>query len=96
MASSHRHHSGLDKNDTERRIKHATGQGFERTLPARVVFGTEEELADRVGGSITTLPDRAATKFNQIGPKPTAGDYVQRKPKAYSGDQKFGNPRRYA
>ena len=44
MAASHKHHSGLDDNTTNRRIKHATAKSFERTIPEKHVFGTEAEI----------------------------------------------------
>jgi hypothetical protein len=96
MAASHQHHSGLDKNDTASRIKHATGQGFERTIPAKHVFGTEDEIGHRVGGTFPSLPDRKPTNFRQLGPASAGGNANDRKPRAYSGNQKFGSPRRYA
>ena len=96
MANSHDHHSGLDKNDTASRIKHATGQGFERTIPEKHVFGTVEEIAHRVGGTIPTLPDRVPSRFTQLGPQSVGGNVNERKPRNYAGNQKFGNPRRYA
>lgn len=95
MAASHRHHSGLDPNDTSSRVKHATGQGFEHTIPARHVFGTPEEIGARVGGTFPTLPDRHATNFRQLGPK-GGGTITGKGPQRYMGNQKFGNPRRYA
>lgn len=95
MAHSHPHHSGLDPNDTTSRVKHATGQGFEHTIPARHVFGTPDEIAARVGGTFPTLPDRHATNFRQLGPK-GGGTITGKGPQRYMGNQKFGNPRRYA
>lgn len=96
MAASHKHHSGLDKNDTESRVKHATGQGFAHTIPAKHVFGTQEEIAHRVGGTFPTLPDNRPSNFKQIGPKPSDGNANDKRPKNYRGDQKFGSPRKYA
>jgi hypothetical protein len=98
MAASHKHHSGLDRNDTASRIKHATGQGFERTIPEKHVFGTPEEIAHRVGGTFATLPDRTPTSFKQLGPDSAGGNVNDKRlaPKRYSGNQKFGSPRRYA
>lgn len=96
MAASHKHHSGLDDNDTASRVKHATGQGFDRTIPAKHVFGTPEEIAHRVGGTIPSLPDRHPSNFRQLGPASAGGNANDRKPREYKGNQKFGNPRRYA
>lgn len=98
MSASHKHHSGLDKNDTAARMTHNTGQGFERTLPTKHVFGTPEEIGARVGGTFKSLPDRNPTSFRQLGPESAGGNVNDRRtsPKPYSGNQKFGNPRRYA
>ncbi len=98
MAASHKHHSGLDKNDTASRMTHQTGQGFARTIPAKHVFGTSEEVEHRVGGTFKTLPDRLATNFRQLGPESAGGNVNDKRssPKPYSGNQKFGNPRRYS
>ena len=96
MAASHRHHSGLDHNDTESRVKHATGQGFAHTVPEKHVFGTPAEISARVGGTFSTLPDNAPSDFEQLGPKSPGGNTNDKKPLARSGNQKFGNPRRYA
>ena len=98
MAASHKHHSGLDKNDTAARMTHATGQGFERTIPEKHVFGTPDEIAHRVGGTFKTLPDRVATRFKQLGPESAGGNVNDKRstPKPYSGNLKFGNPRRYS
>jgi hypothetical protein len=95
MAASHEHKSG-GKNDTASRIKHATGQKFEQTIPAKHVFGTQEEIEHRVGGTFSSLPDRNPTNFKQLGPVAPGGNTNDRKPKNYSGNQKFGSPRRYA
>jgi len=96
MAASHKHHSGLDKNDTTERIKHATGQGFAHTIPAKHVFGTPEEIAHRVGGTFPSLPDNHPTQFEQIGPKSAGSNVNDHKPLTRSGLQKFGSPRKYA
>jgi hypothetical protein len=96
MAASHKHHSGSDDNDTASRIKHATGEGFAHTIPAKHVFGTPEEIAHRVGGTFATLPDNAATTFKQIGAKSGGSNTNDHKPITREGTQKFGNPRRYA
>jgi hypothetical protein len=97
MAASHKHHSGLDKNDTAARMTHATGQGFARTIPEKHVFGTPEEIEHRVGGTFKTLPDRVATHFRQLGPESAGGNVNDKRnsPVARSGNQKFGSPRRY-
>jgi len=98
MAASHKHHSGLDKNDTAARMTHATGQNFERTVPEKHVFGTPDELKHRVGGTFKTLPDRVPTHFKQLGPESAGGNVNDKRtaPKARSGNLKFGSPRRYA
>lgn len=93
---SHDHHSGLDQNDTGKRIKHATGEGFAHTIPAKHVFGTEEEIAHRVGGTFPTLPDNNPTVFRQVGPKSPGSNVNDHKVITRSGNQKFGSPRRYA
>jgi hypothetical protein len=95
MSASHKHHSGLDANDTSKRIKHATGQGFARTIPEKHVFGTPEEIGHRVGGTIQSLPDNNPTNFRQLGPSSAGGNYNEKKPREFKGNQKFGNPRRY-
>ena len=96
MAASHKHGSGLDKNDTASRMKHATGQGFAHTIPAKHVFGTPEEIAHRVGGTFTTLTDNRPTDFKQIAAKSGGSNTNDHKPITREGTQKFGNPRRYA
>lgn len=96
MAASHKHHSGRDDNDTASRIKHATGSGFAHSIPAKHVFGTEEEIGHRVGGTFSSLPDSHPTRFSQIRPTPPGSNFNDRKPTAKVGNQKFGNPRRYA
>jgi hypothetical protein len=96
MAASHKHHSGSDDNDTASRMTHATGQGFARTIPKRSVFGTPEEIGNRVGGTFQTLPDNVPSNFRQLGPESSGGNFNEKKPRNYRGDQKFGNPRRYS
>ena len=96
MAKSHDHHSGLDANNTGARIKHATGEGFAHTVPAKHVFGTPEEIAHRVGGTFSTLPDNAPSNFRQLGPKSKGSNTNDHKPITREGTQKYGNPRRYA
>lgn len=95
MAASHKH-SPLNNNDTAKRVKHATGEGFAHTIPAKHVFGTEEEIAHRVGGTFSSLPDNHATAFHQIGPKSPGSNVNDHKPITRSGLQKYGNPRKYA
>ena len=96
MAASHQHHSGLDNNTTTKRMKHATHASFARTIPEKHVFGTEAEIEHRVGGTFSTLPDRFPTEFKQIGPDSGGGNFNDHKPREFKGNQKFGNPRRYA
>lgn len=96
MAASHKHHSGLDENDTHKRMTHATGSGFARTIPTKHVFGTPDEIEHRVGGTFKTLPDRVPTRFKQLGPDSAGGNFNDAGIKPKSGNQKFGNPRRYA
>lgn len=95
MPASHAHKSG-GANDTASRIKHATGQGFARTIPEKHVFGTPDEIGHRVGGTIPSLPDNHPSNFKQLGPQSSGGNANDKKPRNYSGNQKFGNPRRYA
>ena len=95
MGASHSHKSG-GANDTGSRIKHATGQGFARTIPEKHVFGTPDEISHRVGGSFSSLPDNNPSNFKQLGPQSSGGNANDKKPTNRSGNQKFGNPRRYA
>jgi hypothetical protein len=88
--------AGLKDNDTESRIKHATGQGFAHRPPRKHVFGDAEEVATRVGGTFPSLPDSRPTTFRQLGPAGSGGNLNNEKPRRYSGNQKFGNPRGYA
>lgn len=83
-------------NDTASRIKHATRSSFVRSVPDKHKFGTSDEIAARVGGTIQSLPDNNPSNFRQLGPDSAGGNYNERKPKGYSGNQKFGNPRRYS
>ena len=92
---ANKHKDGGD-NDTASRIKHATGQGFAHTIPAKHHFGQEEEIAARVGGTFSSLPDNKPSSFRQIGPSSAGSNANNAKPTTKSGDQKFGNPRRYA
>ena len=96
MSASHKHHSGDDPNNTAKRIKHATNESFARTIPEKHVFGTEDEIVHRVGGTISSLPDRFPTTFKQMGPESAGGNMNDHRPRKYAGNQKFGNPRRYA
>lgn len=64
-------------------------------IPRENIFGTPEEIKERVGGSFKTLPDNRASNFRQIGPK-GGGSIDDLSPKTKSGDSKFGNPRHYA
>jgi hypothetical protein len=95
MAASHKHKDGGD-NDTGSRIKHATGGGFAHTIPAKHVFGTQEEIAHRVGGTFSSLPDNHPSNFKQLGPASGGSNINDRKPITRSGLQKYGNPRKYA
>lgn len=96
MPASHKHHSGNDSNDTGARMTHATRSSFKRTIPAKHVFGTVEELEHRVGGTLNTMPDSRPSNFRQLGPDAAGGNMNDHKVTSKSGDQKFGNPRRYA
>ena len=87
---------GLKSNDTDGRIIHRTGQGFARDVPAKHKHGTPEEIGARVGGTFTTLPDNKPSNFRQLGPSSQGGNVNDLKARGYKGDQKFGNPRRYA
>lgn len=82
-------------NDTGARMKHATRASFKHEIPAKTHFGTPEEIADRVGGSLRSMTDNHPTVFKQIGPD-AGGDFTAKKPSSRSGDSKFGNPRKYA
>lgn len=84
------------ENDTGKRIKHATAQGFAHTIPSKHVFGTPEEIAHRVGGTFSSLPDGHPTNFKQLGPGSKGSNVNDARPATHSGNQKFGNPRRYA
>jgi hypothetical protein len=95
MSASHKH-NGDTRNDTASRIKHATGEGFAHTIPAKHAFGTQEEIAHRVGGTFPSLPDNHPTNFKQIGPASGGSNINDHKPITRSGAQKFGNPRKYA
>jgi hypothetical protein len=94
--SAHGAHKSGGENDTASRIKHATGEGFAHTIPSKHVFGTPEEIQHRVGGTFSSLPDNNATSFKQIGAKSGGSNVNDHKPATHSGNQKFGNPRRYA
>ena len=69
---------------------------IKRRIPRENVFGTPEEIKERVGGSFNTLPDNNPSNFRQLGPNPSGGSMDDKKPTNRSGNQKFGNPRRYA
>jgi hypothetical protein len=97
MPAHGRHNSGGDKeNDTASRIKHATGQGFAHTIPSKHVFGTPEEIAHRVGGTFSSLPDNHPTDFKQLGPKSGGSNVNDHRPATHEGTQKWANPRKYA
>lgn len=83
-------------NDTGSRIKSATRASFVRRAPDTSVFGTPEEIANRVGGTFKTLPDNVPSNFRQIGPDAGGANPNNASPRRYSGNQKFGEPRRYA
>lgn len=91
-----KHHSGLDANDTGSRIKHATNAGLVQSIPDKHHFGNEAEISARVGGTFSSLPDNHPTTFRQIGPVGAGSNVNDHKPATRSGNQKFGNPRRYA
>lgn len=84
------------ENDTGSRMTHKTGQGFARNVPAKHQHGTPEEIGARVGGTFSTLPDNKPSNFRQLGPGSVGGNVNDLKPRAYKGNQKFGNPRDYA
>lgn len=80
-------------NDTSSRIKHATANGFAHDVPTKHQFGTPEEIAARVGGSIAKpLTDSLPSNFRQLGPASPGGNMNDRRPTGRSGNQKFGNP----
>jgi len=64
-------------------------------IPRENVFGTPEEIKERVGGSLNTLSDNRPSTFRQIGPQ-GGGSFDDKRPTSRSGDQKFGNARKYA
>lgn len=76
-------------NDTSSRIKG-------KTVEARYQFGTPEEIGGRVGSYFKTDPESAPSNFKQLGPDGGGSNPIERSPRAVSGNQKFGNPRRYA
>lgn len=81
-------------NDTGSRIKNV---GYSpRRAPSKHVFGTPEEIGARIGGTFRSLPDSSPTTFRQLGPKPAGGNTNDEGIKGRSGNQKYGNPRKYA
>ena len=96
MPTPGKHHSGNDSNDTKSRIKHATNSSFVAHLPEKHHFGNENEIAHRVGGTFPSLPYNHPTNFRQLGPNSTRANVNDAKPATKRGDQKFGNPRKYA
>lgn len=82
-------------NDTGSRMTHRTAQGFARDVPQVVKHGTPEEIGNRVGGTFRTLPDNVPSNFKQLGPESQGGVFQQRKIASKSGNQKFGNAKRY-
>jgi hypothetical protein len=72
--------------------------GNSKTLDDRYLFGTQSEINDReatgynLGG---TPPETAVPSFQQIRPGPTGKDANDPSPVHYSGDNKYGNHRRY-
>lgn len=77
-------------NDTGSRIKHATAQGFARTVPAKAQLGTPEELQARVGGTMKSLSDNRPSNFRQLGPGSQGGNANDLTPRRRSGNQKYG------
>lgn len=82
-------------NDTGARLKSQTRASFVRRAPDKAVFGDEAEIANRVGGTIGTLPDNAPSKFVQLGPDAGGARPDNFSPTKRAGNQKFGNGRRY-
>lgn len=83
-------------NDTKGRRISKTRSGFVANPGPENVFGNPEEIAVRVGRTYKSLPDNNQTNFKQLGPDgPGAANPNQGSARAYKGDQKFGNPRRY-
>lgn len=83
-------------NDTGARLSASHRGRYKHDVPAKVHFGTTEEIHDRVGGSLKTLVSSAPTNFKQLGPDGSGGNMNDHSIAKRSGDQKFGNPRRYA
>lgn len=82
-------------NDTGSRLKSQTRGDFVRRVPAERMFGTPEEIQNRVGGTFGTLPDNAPSSFTQIGPGTGGARPDALSPQKRSGNQKFGDGRRY-
>ncbi len=80
-------------NDIGSRIKHV-GAG-KHAVPAKSVFGTPEEIGNRVGGTFRTLVDNHPTNFRQLGPEGKGGNANDQPMKTKSGNAKFGSPRKY-
>ena len=70
--------------------------GNTKAVPDRYLFGSPEEVAERVATNYVTPPSAAPSSFQQIRPGPSGGDINSTQPTGRSGDQKFGSPRRYA
>ena len=82
-------------NDTGSRIKSTTRSSFVRRPPEKAVFGTPEEIGNRVGGTFKTLPDNTPSNFRQLGPDGGGANPGAATPARRSGNQKFGDGRRY-
>jgi len=70
--------------------------GSTKQIPERYQFGTPEEISERVQTNYVTPPSTTPSSFQQIRPGPSGGDVNSTAPSGRSGNQKYGNPRRYA
>lgn len=70
--------------------------GNTKQVPDRYLFGTPEEISERVNTNYPTPPPQAPTSFQQIRPGGSGGDVNNAAPTGRSGNQKYGSPRRYA
>jgi hypothetical protein len=66
------------------------------TPDERYLFGTEAELAERVGTNYQSKPSDNPTNFQQIRPGPAGTNINNKQPEGRRGAPKFGSPRRYA
>jgi hypothetical protein len=68
-----------------------------RAIPEKYLFGTDEEIGNRVATGYVTNPAGTPPSFAQIRPGPTGKDANTPELKQYTGAKNYdGNPRRYA